>query len=496
MITPVEASLPKTTSKGKSVRLLRGVLRQKHNRGPRFVSCVKWASIGKIAYHFEKEIQQRDIWPSTRSNSILVITSTRQKMYELLKAEDFLEEWDNGDACILPTLHAVKQERKDVEIEVNKLCKQCNIVNDHYWELPYWGPWKNNCTYQPGKVVKYGGEGKSYYKALKRSSKKDPENYPDYWEATIGSNNRQTKCRRMHFFHDRDFKTWLTNEKRDGGLANWRLDRSEQQTKEVLAIVFCTYKDALEHLLNATIDDEDNDDVKEKSRGDKKKKKLTKKLFLFDAVIMDENDILAMKIPSRKRSRSSEPKAPENKAGYFENLKKIIKLSQTELCVRVVPSPVGENTMRMEWEHYCAFLSRTDESDSDDEEEGQSDIKKKRSRKAEFDIKRKAWWSRYVATVTKAQHIVLGRCRNTSSYKQGSKKLEEKHCINFPGLWNKLEEIQEMAKPNSKGGSRDKQIADLGKVWWDKQMAELKRAHPAIFGSLYHRYEMDEDPAE
>ena len=77
-------------------------------------------------------------------------------------------------------------------------------------------------------------------------------------------------------------------------------------------------------LANSDIDDEDNDDVKEKSRGDKKKIKLKKKLFLFDAVIMDENDILAMKIPSRKRSRSGKPKAPDNQAGYFENLKKIM----------------------------------------------------------------------------------------------------------------------------------------------------------------------------
>ena len=121
----------------------------------------------------------------------------------------------------------------------------------------------------------------------------------------------------------------------------------------------------------------------------------------------------------------------------------------------------------------------------EDEEEGPPNKKRRISGRMEFKINQEEWWNRYLDTITKAQKIVRGRYPNTSSYKQGL-KLAQEHCSKFSGLWNKLEEIRKMAKPNSEGGTRDEQIANLGKDWWDKQMGTLNRTHPTIFGSLYH----------
>lgn len=106
--------------------------------------------------------------------------------------------------------------------------------------------------------------------------------------------------------------------------------------------------------------------------------------------------------------------------------------------------------------------------------------------KVEAKINQQEWWDRFLVTITKARKICLGRYPNTSSYKQTCLKLEEEHCSNWDGLWNKLEEIRTMAKPNSAGGTRDEQISKCGKEWWDKQMGALNRANPKIFGTLYH----------
>ena len=115
-----------------------------------------------------------------------------------------------------------------------------------------------------------------------------------------------------------------------------------------------------------------------------------------------------------------------------------------------------------------------------------SDSAPKPPAKVEAKIKQQEWWDRFLVTITKAQKICLGRYPNTSSYEQTCLKLEEEHCSNWEGLWDELEEIRTMAKPNSAGGTRDEQIVKCGKEWWDKQMGALNRDHPKIFGTLYH----------
>jgi len=115
--------------------------------------------------------------------------------------------------------------------------------------------------------------------------------------------------------------------------------------------------------------------------------------------------------------------------------------------------------------------------------------------KVEASINQEDWWSRYYDTITKAQKICLGRYPYSSSYKQTCPKLEEEHCTKWNGLWDKLEEIRIMSLPNSVGGTRDEQITKFGKDWWDKQMGELNRAHPKIFGTLYYENVTSPSPA-
>ena len=90
--------------------------------------------------------------------------------------------------------------------------------------------------------------------------------------------------------------------------------------------------------------------------------------------------------------------------------------------------------------------------------------------------------------------IVRGRKRKTSTFNpECDQRLTEEHCSHKAGVWGTIEDIRHMARKTEEGGGRDAAVERFGRRWWDDKMKCWNKEQPAIFGSLYHEADREQE---
>ena len=438
MASVAQSFLPK----GVMMPLLEGVIDQKRRKGPEQVTCVRWSSVAKLAYYFEKEIQSSRILDAG-SRSILVVTSNRERIYELLSESDFQDLWGLGDALVLPVFINGDEKKTEDWHRANP-----KIQKTVYTKLVYQGPWEENRKYLPAnKIMDLDGKYYTNPNILQHPIPRpgSPGGSSAWKECTENIIDRLPHT--VNFFNHSSIRMWLETHVKSGGLARWRLDPNKFQSTK-MAIVLCTYSDVLRHKdgLAAAVEEYEE--------------------FKFDAVILDEDDILAMPEPteqSKKRSRSGGGATAEGrmKNGYFENLPKLVGLSSAELCVRVVSNPVGVETVPMEWDRSSVLSSR--KIPSEDKETQRLKLK------LEFSKFLKSF--RKSANARLQPSVLPGSCGNRIEVLRESGFGQEESST--PGdLWQRICEFRD------KNHSTKLQETEktFGKDWWRRFYEDIDKA--------------------
>jgi hypothetical protein len=402
----------------------------------------KRTSIAKMAYYFEKEICDSHSThfqgEKERSHSILVVTSTHDKVCELLNEGDFQSLIrSNKDAFIMPLMvakDAQKSRKKDLKSRKNDLIRQTGLDNTktHYYDLDYRGGWsdlnkREKGNLSVGQIVEHNGA--FYALLLEKNGRSDPSDESSgVWEKIEGDDN-QLEITSIDLYYGKSILSELDNQATSGGLAKWRLGKNEMQKTEI-GMVFCSLGDALE---------------------------LTSNEHKFDAILIDEHAILLKQLhcsPTKKRKN-------ENDIGYFQKLQKLLlALSKFKLCVRIVSGIASAKTLELP--HKRSSARR-------DKDFNQLILKTK--------------ISKFLTLFRKEANRIIDSQKTCKNEKNEKKEIRI-NAIEIlkqndygrteegtaPEIWKHILELRTLNK------DQEKIEKDCGKGWWEKFYRDLNRA--------------------
>lgn len=389
----------------------------------------KRTSIAKMAYYFEKEIcdsHSTYFKGKKRSRSVLVVTSTHDKVCELLNQTDFHSLIrSTRDVFIMPLMFA--KDPKDPRKKA--LIKKTGLGNTkkHYYDLDYRGGWsgltkRERKNISIGQIVECNGE--FYALSTEKSGQKDPsDGSTNVWKKIEGDNH-QLEITSIDLYYGKSILAELENQAKSGGLAHWRLGRNEMQRTEI-GMVFCSLDDAV------SLTSKDNQ-------------------HKFDAILIDEHAIL-------KQLHCSTTKKRKNNTGYFQNLQKLLALSRFSLCVRIVSGIASAKTLE---------LPRKKRSTRRDKDFNQLELKTK--------------ISKFLTLFRKEANRIIDSQKACNNEKK-EMKINAIEFLKENGygrteegtadeVWKHILELKNINQ------NKDKIEKDYGRSWWENVYRDLNRA--------------------